>query len=48
MIAKGQGKNVQTDATVYASNVPVSMQDLKDQILSRIDDVALVGRLPTH
>jgi hypothetical protein len=36
-----QGNPVKTGATAYSSQVPVSKQDLRDQILGAIEDVQL-------
>jgi hypothetical protein len=34
--------------TPYTSQVPVTQQDLTDQILNNIQDIALLSYLPTH
>jgi hypothetical protein len=41
------GQPVQTGATPYTKQQPVSMQDLTDQILNNIPDVLLASILPS-
>ncbi|TFY51449.1 hypothetical protein EVJ58_g10558 [Rhodofomes roseus] len=47
-ILNKQGDTLDTPATVYTRQQPVSKQDIMDQIINNVPDIMLVNLLPTH